>query len=52
MMDLLNMELLEIVKKGETLLCEIAEIPCHSQALERAVKIVSEVALAFKRETR
>jgi hypothetical protein len=26
-----NKELLEIVLKGETVLCEIAEIPCYSQ---------------------
>jgi hypothetical protein len=45
-MDLSIKELLEILKKGETVLCEIAEISCHSQAVERAVKIVSETALA------
>jgi hypothetical protein len=33
------------------LLCEIAETPCHSQAVERAVKIVSKAALRpVKRE--
>jgi hypothetical protein len=41
-MDLSNKELLEIAKKGETVLCEKAEIPCHFQA----VKTVSGVALA------
>jgi hypothetical protein len=33
-MDLSNKELLEIVKKGEIVLCGIAEIRCHSQAVE------------------
>jgi hypothetical protein len=42
-MDLSNKELLEIVKKGETVLCEKAEISCHFQA----VKIVRGAALAF-----
>jgi hypothetical protein len=45
-MDLSNKKLLEIVKKGETVLCKIAEIPCYSQVVVRAGKIVSEAMLA------
>jgi hypothetical protein len=47
MMDLSIKELLEIVKKGETMLCEIAEILWHSHEVEKAGKIVSEVVLAI-----
>jgi pyruvoyl-dependent arginine decarboxylase (PvlArgDC) len=41
-MDLSNKELLEILKKGEIVLCVIADIPCHTQA----VKTVGEAVLA------
>jgi hypothetical protein len=47
MMDLSIKELFEIVKKGETMFCEIAKILWHSHAVEKAGKIVSEGALAI-----
>ena len=40
-------KLIELVESGEIITEEILNVPCHSQATERHMKLVTEVSLRF-----